>query len=45
MFHFGTNTGFDFLGFQLAGIQLVPAARAFGYEPGDGFAVPISSRF
>ena len=39
MLHFGTNTGFDFLGFQLVGIQLLPGARSFGNEPGDVFAV------
>src|SRR5690554_2848195 len=39
MLHFGTNTGFDFLGFQLVGNQLLPGARSFGNEPGDVFAV------
>ena len=39
MLHFGTNTGFDFLGFQLVSIQLLPGARSFGNEPGDVFAV------
>ena len=39
MLDLGTNTGFDFLGFQLIGIQLLPGARPFGNEPGDVFAV------
>ena len=39
MLDLGTNTGFDFLGFQLVGIQLLPGARPFGNEPGDVFAV------
>src|SRR5690554_3750793 len=39
MLHFGTNTGFDFLGFQLVSIQLLPGARPFGNEPGDVFTV------
>jgi len=39
MFHFGTNTGFDFLGFQLVDIQLLSSGRPFGNEPGDVLAV------
>jgi len=39
MLDLGTNTGFDFLGFQLIGIQLLPGARPFGNEPGDVLAV------
>jgi len=34
MLHFGTNTGFDFLGFQFVGIQLLPGAGAPGDESG-----------
>lgn len=39
MLHLGTNTGFDFLGFQLVGIQFLPGARPFGNELGDVFAI------
>ena len=39
MLNLGTNTGFDFLGFQLIGIQLLPGAWPFGNEPGDVLAV------
>ena len=39
MLHFGTNTGFDFFGFQFVGIQLLPGAWPFGNEPGDVLAV------
>ena len=41
MLHFGTNTGFDFFGFQFVGIQLLPGARSFGDEPGDIPAVLV----
>lgn len=34
-----TDTGFDFLGFQLVSIQLLAGARSFGNEPGDVPAV------
>lgn len=39
--HFGTDTGFDFLGFQLICIELLLGARPFGNEPGDVVAVLI----
>ena len=41
MFHFGTNTGFDFFGFQFVGIQRLPGTGPFGNEPGDVFAVLV----
>lgn len=39
MLHFGTNTGFNFLGFQFVSIQLLPRAWSLGDEPGDVFPV------
>jgi len=39
MLHLGTNTGFDFFGFQLVGIQFLPSPRPFGDEPRDVFAI------
>lgn len=41
MLDLGANTGFDFLGFQLVGIQLLPGTWPFGNEPGDVLAVLI----
>ncbi len=39
MLRLGTDTGFDFLGFQFAGIQLLPDVWTLGHEPGNVLAV------
>jgi len=45
MFHFGSNTGFDFLGLLLIRIQLLARARALGNEPGHIFTMLMLSPF
>ena len=39
MLDLGTNAGFDFLGFELVGIKLLPGTRPFSNEPGDVLAM------
>ena len=45
VFHFGPDTGFDFLGLQLIRIQLFSSARALDNEPGNVFTMLMLSPF
>lgn len=39
MLHFGTNTSFNFLGFQFFSIQFIPSSKTLSNESGKVFSV------